>query len=74
MTLRVNLSQQSREAYLQKLVDAGIQAEKIENVATAIKLAAPCNVFDLPDLKKVRFRCKTGRPNEQVFYSIAKMA
>ena len=52
MTLRVNLSRQSREAYLQKLVDAGIQAEKIENVATAIKLAAPCNVFDLPDFEK----------------------
>jgi len=52
MTLRVNLSQQSRDAYLQKLVAAGIQAEKIENIATAIKLAAPCNVFDLPDFEK----------------------
>ncbi len=52
MTLRVNLSQQSRETYLQKLTDAGIEAAKINGIETAIKLAAPCNVFDLPNFEK----------------------
>ncbi len=52
MTLRVNLSQQSRETYLQKLAELGIQAAKINGIETAIKLASPCNVFDLPSFEK----------------------
>ena len=52
MTLRVNLNLQSRDAYLQKLKDEGIQAQSLEGVKTAIKLDKPCNVFDLPDFEK----------------------
>jgi 16S rRNA (cytosine967-C5)-methyltransferase len=48
MTLRVNLKRQSREQYLQKLKAENIEAEALDEVATAIKLAKPCNVFDLP--------------------------
>ena len=48
MSLRVNLTHQSREDYLNRLQQAGIEADVIDGVATAIKLAKPCNVHDLP--------------------------
>ncbi|MEB8432563.1 16S rRNA (cytosine(967)-C(5))-methyltransferase RsmB [Cocleimonas sp. KMM 6892] len=48
MTLRVNLNHQTRDAYLQQLNDAGIDAEPLEGVATAVKLTKPQNVKDLP--------------------------
>jgi len=51
MTLRVNLNHQTRDQYLQKLSEAGIQAQGLDGVGTAIKLDKPCNVFDLPDFK-----------------------
>lgn len=48
MTLRVNLSHQSRDEYLTKLTKADIDAEPIKEVATAVKLGKPQNVNDLP--------------------------
>ncbi|MCF6190432.1 MAG: 16S rRNA (cytosine(967)-C(5))-methyltransferase RsmB [Cocleimonas sp.] len=52
MTLRVNLAQQSRDEYLKKLQALDIEASKLEGVDTAICLAKPCNVFDLPDFEQ----------------------
>ena len=49
MTLRVNLKHQTSEQYLQKLTDINIEAETLQEVKTAIKLAKPCNVYDLPE-------------------------
>jgi len=48
MTLRVNLSHQSRDEYLTKLTKADIDAEPIKEVATAVILGKPQNVNDLP--------------------------
>ena len=48
MTLRVNLTHQSRKEYLDKLQQVNIEAEVVAGVATAIKLARPCNVYELP--------------------------
>ena len=48
MTLRVNLNHQSRDEYLAKLESAGIDAKKIDSIETAITLAKPQNVYDLP--------------------------
>ena len=52
MTLRVNLTYQSRDEYLEKLRAVDIEATKLEGVKTAIYLAKPCNVFDLPDFEQ----------------------
>ncbi len=52
MTLRVNLTYQSRDEYLEKLRAVDIEATKLEGVETAICLAKPCNVFDLPDFEQ----------------------
>ncbi len=56
MTLRVNLSRQSRDEYLQKLKQEGINAQIIKGekngVKTAIMLDKPRNVYDLPDFKE----------------------
>ncbi len=52
MTLRVNLTHQSCDEYLEKLRTVGIEATKLEGVKTAICLAKPCNVFDLPDFEQ----------------------
>ena len=51
MTLRVNLKHQSRDEYLQKLKTENIEAEILEGVETAIVLAKPSNVFDLPGFR-----------------------
>ncbi len=48
MTLRVNLSHQSRDEYLQKLAEAGIDAKPLNDIGTAVKLGKPQNVNDLP--------------------------
>jgi len=48
MTLRVNLNHQSRDEYLTKLKMMDIDAEAVVGVKTAIMLAKPHNVFDLP--------------------------
>ncbi len=48
MTLRVNLNHQSRDEYLKKLTEAGIEAELLKGVDTAVKLERPHNVYDLP--------------------------
>lgn len=48
MTLRVNLTHQSREEYLAKLTDLGIKASIVNDVKTAISLGSPQNVFELP--------------------------
>jgi len=52
MTLRVNLTHQSRDEYLEKLQALDIEATKLEGVKTAICLAKPCNVFDLPGFEQ----------------------
>ena len=56
MTLRVNLSRQSCDEYLQKLKQEGINAQIIKGekngVKTAIMLDKPRNVYDLPDFKE----------------------
>lgn len=52
MTLRVNLTRQTRDEYLQKLNDAGIQANLLSGVKTAIVLDKPSNVYDLPSFEK----------------------
>ena len=48
MTLRVNITHQSRKEYLDKLQQVNIEAEVVAGVATAIQLAKPCNVHELP--------------------------
>ena len=48
MTLRINLTHQSRDEYLEKLNQAGIEAQSVEGISTAIMLAKPVNVHDLP--------------------------
>jgi len=48
MTLRVNLTHQSREEYLAKLTKLDIEAKIVDGVETAISLANPQNVFELP--------------------------
>ncbi|MEH6456908.1 MAG: 16S rRNA (cytosine(967)-C(5))-methyltransferase RsmB [Cocleimonas sp.] len=48
MTLRVNLTHQTREEYLTKLTDSGIEAHIVDGVTSAISLANPQNVFELP--------------------------
>jgi len=60
MTLRVNLNHQTKDQYLQKLESAGIQAESLEEVSTAIKLEKPCNVFDLPGFKQGEVSVQDG--------------
>ena len=48
MTLRVNLARQSRDAYLQQLANAGIDAKAGLLSDSAIYLSAPCPVTSLP--------------------------
>jgi len=48
MTLRVNLTHQSRDEYLKKLNTINIEANANQSIATAITLVNPQNVFDLP--------------------------
>ena len=60
MTLRVNLSMQSREVYLQKLQVANIEAKPLDGVETAIILAKPCNVYDLPGFEKGEVSVQDG--------------
>ena len=48
MWLRVNPRDGSRDAYLQQLHDAGIDAEALPQAADAIRLATPLPVHDLP--------------------------
>jgi len=49
MTLRVNQLQVARERYLEKLSDAGIEADSINCIESAITLSAPVSVQLLPD-------------------------
>jgi len=48
MTLRVNLSLGSRDAYLARLAEAGIEAEPHPLVTSAVSLATPVDVARLP--------------------------
>lgn len=48
MTLRVNLSRQSRADYLVKLRQSEINATPVESVSSAIVLEQPINVHELP--------------------------
>ena len=48
MTLRVNLSQITREDYLAQLVEYEIEAEAHDKVESAVILAKPMSVFELP--------------------------
>lgn len=52
MSLRVNLSQNTREAYLKQLAGLDIQAECVPLSQTAIQLVKPVNVYDLPAFDK----------------------
>lgn len=49
MTLRVNLSKQSREHYLLQLKQAGISAQAHVTVSSAIVLGSPTRVTELPN-------------------------
>ncbi|HFE32048.1 MAG TPA: 16S rRNA (cytosine(967)-C(5))-methyltransferase RsmB, partial [Gammaproteobacteria bacterium] len=48
MTLRVNVRQQSRDDYLQRLEQAGIDAEATTHSDGGIRLRSPCDVTQLP--------------------------
>jgi 16S rRNA (cytosine967-C5)-methyltransferase len=48
MTLRVNLARVGREEYLAQLAQAGLQAEACEGLSSAVRLASPADVLDLP--------------------------
>ncbi len=52
MVLRVNLLQQSRDDYYQKLLSTGFKANVSEVCDTAIILDAPSNVHELPDFSE----------------------
>ena len=52
MTLRVNLNHHSRDEYLKKLQAENIEATTMDGVKTAVVLAKPSNVFDLPEFEK----------------------
>ena len=60
MTLRVNLSLQSRDDYLKKLQAANIEATLLDGVETAISLAKPCNVYDLPGFEEGEVSVQDG--------------
>jgi 16S rRNA (cytosine967-C5)-methyltransferase len=60
MTLRVNLGRQSREDYFEKLQAVEIEAIALEGVATAISLAKPCNVYDLPGFEEGEVSVQDG--------------
>jgi 16S rRNA (cytosine967-C5)-methyltransferase len=60
MTLRVNLTIQSREDYLKKLQAVDIQAVALKGVKTAISLAKPCNVYDLPGFEEGEVSVQDG--------------
>ncbi len=51
MTLRVNALQGGRDGYLQRLSQAGIEAEAMPLVASAIRLQKPVSVEDLPGFR-----------------------
>jgi 16S rRNA (cytosine967-C5)-methyltransferase len=48
MSLRVNLQHLNRDNYLQKLLDADIDAKACPFSANGISLTSPCNVINLP--------------------------
>lgn len=48
MSLRVNLAHGSRQAYLQRLQQAGLEANVIQHTETGMQLAEPCDVSSLP--------------------------
>jgi len=60
MTLRVNLSLQTRDDYLKKLQAASIDATLLEGVETAISLKKPCNVYDLPGFEEGEVSVQDG--------------
>jgi 16S rRNA (cytosine967-C5)-methyltransferase len=49
LTLRVNQQRLSRESYLQKLGEQGIDAQATRHSEQGIRLISPLNVADLPD-------------------------
>ncbi len=49
MTLRVNLSKQTRDEYLSKLQSSEIKASPVEQVKSAVVLDQPINVHELPN-------------------------
>ncbi len=52
MTLRVNLNHQSRDVYLEKLKSLHIEAQKVDEIETAIMLEKPQDVYGLPGFEK----------------------
>ena len=52
MTLRVNLNHQSRDVYLEKLKSMQIEAQKVDEIETAIMLEKPQDVYGLPGFEK----------------------
>ena len=60
MTLRVNLSLQSRDDYLEKLQAVNIEAKPLDGVETAVSLAKPCNVYDLPGFEEGEVSVQDG--------------
>ncbi|MEH6499637.1 MAG: 16S rRNA (cytosine(967)-C(5))-methyltransferase RsmB [Pseudoalteromonas distincta] len=51
MTLRVNLQKTTRQAYLQQLEDAGMDAQPTPFSTVGITLTSPCDVQQLPDFQ-----------------------
>lgn len=52
MSLRVNLHQNTRAAYIQKLQHNAIAAQQVQCSESAIQLEMPCNVYNLPDFEQ----------------------
>ncbi len=52
MTLRVNGLKQTREDYLQQLLQAEISAQPVADTTMGITLDKPCDVFQLPGFKE----------------------
>jgi len=60
MTLRVNLTRTSRDAYLRELSEAGIEAAPGAHAPASVVLARPCPVRALPGFERGRVSVQDG--------------
>jgi 16S rRNA (cytosine967-C5)-methyltransferase len=49
MTLRIDLARTSRDGYLQRLLDAGIDANPVASLESAVTLLHPTDITELPE-------------------------